>query len=408
MTNDTVLIIGAGPVGVLNALGLARRGIRVELYERQQEVIQSPRAMVYHWSVLDGLERLGLYEDAVEAGFLKQDYTYKVHKTGEEIDFGLQVLEGRVSHPHNLHLGQHRLVEIALRHLAQLESATVHWGHALVGVRQDQDTVTAVFDGPHGPVEATGGWLIGADGATSRVRRSVGLEFEGFTWPERFVATNIRYPFEAKGFSQTTNLIDDVYGAIISKIDNTGDTGLWRYTYCESAELPEETVTERMPAFFDAILPDEQRPEVEAFSPYRMHQRAASSFRAGRVLLAGDAAHATNPTGGLGLTSGLFDTYVLEEALAAVIRGEAAEEVLDRYAELRRRVFLDEVNPAAARNKSLVYHSDDPARLEQALQGLRRLPIDDDAARERLMFVKTLETPSLVSAAQKSTEHITA
>jgi 3-(3-hydroxy-phenyl)propionate hydroxylase/6-hydroxy-3-succinoylpyridine 3-monooxygenase len=236
----------------------------------------------------------------------------------------------------------------------------------------------------------------------------VGLEFEGFTWPERFVATNIRYPFEAKGFSQTTNLIDDVYGAIISKIDNSGTTGLWRYTYCESADLPEETVTDRMPDFFAAILPDDERPEVEAFSPYRMHQRAASSFRAGRVLLAGDAAHATNPTGGLGLTSGLFDTYVLEEALAAVIRGEAGEEVLDRYAEERRRIFVEKVNPTAAGNKSLVYHSDDPARLEEALRGLRRLEADDEAARKRLMFVKSLETPSLVAGAQKLTEGATA
>ncbi|GGG47402.1 hypothetical protein GCM10011374_07250 [Kocuria dechangensis] len=408
MTNDTVLIVGAGPVGVLNALGLARRGIQVELYERQQEVVQSPRAMVYHWSVLDGLERLGVYEDAVAAGFLKQDYTYKVHRTGEEINYGLQVLEGRVRHPHNLHLGQHRLAEIALRHLAELDSATVHWGHSLVDVRQDEDTVTAVLEGPDGPVEATGRWLIGADGAGSRVRRSVGLEFEGFTWPERFVATNIRYPFEAKGFSQTTNLIDDVYGAIISKIDNSGTTGLWRYTYCESADLPEETVTDRMPDFFAAILPDDEHPEVEAFSPYRMHQRAASSFRAGRVLLAGDAAHATNPTGGLGLTSGLFDTYVLEEALAAVVRGEAGEEVLDRYAEERRRIFVEKVNPAAAGNKSLVYHSDDPVRLEEALRGLRRLAADDDAARERLMFVKSLETPSLVPGAQQLTEGATA
>lgn len=403
MTKDAVLIVGAGPVGVLNALGLARRGIQVELYEREQEVVQSPRAMVYHWSVLDGLERLGVYEDAVAAGFLKQDYTYKVHKTGEEIHFGLKVLQGRVRHPHNLHLGQHRLAEIALRHLAELDHATVHWGHSLVDVRQDQDTVKAVFDGPDGPVEATGGWLIGADGAGSRVRRSVGLDFEGFTWPERFVATNIRYPFEAKGFSQTTNLIDDVYGAIISKIDSSGDTGLWRYTYCESADLPEETVPERMPEFFAAILPDTDRPEVEAFSPYRMHQRAASSFRAGRVLLAGDAAHATNPTGGLGLTSGLFDTYVLEEAIAAVVCGDAGEDVLDRYAQERRRVFVDKVTPAASANKRLVYHSDDLQRLEEDLQGLRRLQTDDDAARERLMFVKSLETPSLVSGIERAT-----
>jgi 3-(3-hydroxy-phenyl)propionate hydroxylase len=76
---------------------------------------------------------------------------------------------------------------------------------------------------------------------------------------------------------------------------------------------------------------------------------------------------------------------------------------LDRYAYERRRVFVEKVTPAASANKRLVYHSDDPQRLEEDLQGLRRLQTDDDAARERLMFVKSLETPSLVSGIERAT-----
>jgi 2-polyprenyl-6-methoxyphenol hydroxylase-like FAD-dependent oxidoreductase len=83
------------------------------------------------------------------------------------------------------------------------------------------------------------------------------------------------------------------------------------------------------------------------------------------VLLAGDAAHATNPTGGLGLTGGMFDTFVLQEALAAVIRGEADEAVLDEYARERRRVFLEVISPAAVENKRLIFHSSDPERLRR-------------------------------------------
>ncbi|WP_336714470.1 FAD-dependent oxidoreductase [Arthrobacter sp. USHLN218] len=393
-----VLIVGAGPVGILNALGLARAGVPVAVFERAAEVVQSPRAMVYHWSVLDGLERLGLFEDATARGFLKQDYTYKVFKTGEEINYGLKSLEGRVKHPYNLHLGQNVLVEIALEHLSRYPHAEVFWNHKFVGVEQAADSVTASFETPIGAATATGSWLIGADGAGSRVRQSQGIDFEGITWPERFVATNIRYPFEAAGYSQTTMLIDDRYGAIISKIDNSGDTGLWRYTYCEDASLPEEQVTERMPGYFASIVEDPENVVVEAFSPYSMHQRAAASFRSGRVLLAGDAAHATNPTGGLGLTSGLFDTYVLAEALAAVIRGEAEGTVLDEYARERRRVFTEVVNPAASNNKRLVYHSSDPVLLEEDLAALRRLRTDEDAVVKRLLFPKSLETASLIGA----------
>ena len=98
-TTPTVLIVGAGPVGILNALGLARAGVNVQVFERGTGIAMAPRAMVYHWSVLDGLERMGLLEDAAERGFLKQDYTYKVHKTGEEIHFGLGSLEGHRQAP---------------------------------------------------------------------------------------------------------------------------------------------------------------------------------------------------------------------------------------------------------------------------------------------------------------------
>ncbi|MCW2698332.1 MAG: monooxygenase, FAD-binding [Modestobacter sp.] len=395
---ESVLVVGAGPVGALNALGLARAGVPVTLVDRAPGVARSPRAAVYHWSVLDGLERLGVYEQAVRRGFLKQDYEYRVHATGERIRYGLRSLEELVAHPYNLHLGQHVLVEVVLAELARFGHAEVRWGSELVDLDQDGDHVRATLAGPGGTTTLAAGWLIGADGAGSGVRRALGMEFEGTTWPERFVATNVRYPFAERGFAQTTFLVDDVYGAVIAKLDDSPGGGLWRYTYCEDAALPEDEVLERMPGFLDAVLPDPTGFELVAFAPYRMHQRAAPRFREGRVLLAGDAAHATNPTGGLGLTGGLFDTFVLQEALAAVVQGRAGEEVLDEYARERRRVFVELVSPVASDNKRLVYHSSDPGRLAADLAALRRLEHDEQAAVDRLMFTKSLETRSLVGA----------
>jgi 3-(3-hydroxy-phenyl)propionate hydroxylase len=289
-------------------------------------------------------------------------------------------------------------VQIALDELAAHDHAGVLWGHELVALDQHGDGVTATFTTPHGEVTHAGGWLVGADGAGSGVRRAIGLGFEGTTWSERFVATNVRYPFQARGFAQTTFVIDDVHGAVIAKLDDGPGGGLWRYTYCEDAALPESGVRERMPEVFSAVLPDPEGLEVVAYAPYRMHQRAATSFRDGRVLLAGDAAHATNPTGGLGLTGGMFDTFVLQEALAAVVRGEVEESVLDEYARERRRVFLEVASPAATENKRLVFHSSDPARLERDLAGLRRLEADEDAVVSRLLFTKSMETRSLIGA----------
>jgi 3-(3-hydroxy-phenyl)propionate hydroxylase/6-hydroxy-3-succinoylpyridine 3-monooxygenase len=119
-------------------------------------------------------------------------------------------------------------------------------------------------------------------------------------------------------------------------------------------------------------------------------------MRDGRVLLAGDAAHATNPTGGLGLTSGMLDTFVLYDALAAVIGGAVGAEVLDRYSEERLRVFTEIASPQASEWKRLVFHSDDPERLEGDLGMLRTVAADADARREGFLSMQALKTPSLV------------
>jgi 3-(3-hydroxy-phenyl)propionate hydroxylase/6-hydroxy-3-succinoylpyridine 3-monooxygenase len=393
MTRDEVLIVGAGPVGLLNALGLARAGVKVTLLEREPYIVDSPRAVVYHWSVLDGLERLGLLDEAQTIGFPKQDYSYLVFRTKEMISWTLEPLSAVTSHPYNVHLGQNKLAEIALKHLQRMPNFSVHWNTSFTGLTQDASGVTVSAQTPEGPREFRVGWVIGADGAGSSVRHALDLSFDGMTWPERFVATNIYYDFEQDGYARSTLMIDPKYGAIIAKIDNAG---LWRCTYCEDAALPEERVLERMPEYFKVILSRPEARRLAMHSPYRMHQRTAPRYRVGRVVLAGDAAHATNPTGGFGLTGGLFDTFVLYEALAAVIHGDVGDDVLNRYSDERRRVFLEYSSPRATENKRLIYHSHDPVRLEQDLQRLRRLETDKDFLLETLTFTRQLETPSLL------------
>jgi 2-polyprenyl-6-methoxyphenol hydroxylase-like FAD-dependent oxidoreductase len=393
MSDDSVLVAGAGPVGLLTALGLARSGVRVTVLESEPAIVNSPRAIVYHWSVLDGLERLGILEDAKRIGLVKQDYMYRIFRTGESICWSLTALADHTAHPYNIHLGQNRLAEVALEHLRRLPGTSVLWNTRVTGLVQDASGVTVQASTPEGPRELRAGWVVGADGARSAVRQALALEFPGTTWPERFVATNVRYDFRRLGLALATLMIDPQYGAIIVKIDNSG---LWRCTYCEDASLPEEGVLERMPAYFRAILEPGTGYELMQYSPYRMHQRAAERFHVGRVVLAGDAAHVTNPTGGLGLTSGMFDCFVLYEALAAVIHREIGDEVLDRYSDERRRIFWERASPQACENKRLIYHSRDPARLDQDLQTLRRFATDKDFVIERSMFTKRLESPSLL------------
>ena len=120
--------------------------------------------------------------------------------------------------------------------------------------------------------------------------------------------------------------------------------------------LPEDLSCSVCNMVYAAIVPGADY-TIERATPYRMHQRSAPRYRVGRVALVGDAAHVTNPTGGLGLTSGLFDSFALYPALAAVISDGADAPLLDRYSDSRRDIFLNLISPQAIANKRLIYHA---------------------------------------------------
>lgn len=395
MERENVLIVGAGPVGLVTALGLARSGIGVTVLEREGGIGRAPRAMVDFYSVLPGFDALGFGDDVRARGVKGEKLSHLVHATGERITFELDALTGHVPYPFNVHMGQDKLSEILLEHLATYTQVKILRNTRAVALVQDASGVTVDVETADGPGRLRTGWVVGADGSNSAVRRSLGLEFQGITWPERFVATNVVYDFEALGYADANMVIDPELGAIVARIDNTG---LWRCTYSESSYLPEEGIADRMKTYFAALLPERDQPEVVSWSPYRMHQRTSETLRLGRVVLAGDAAHVTNPTGGLGLTSGFYDAFVLHEALAAIIHGDANSSVLDDYSEQRRRSFLEGASPAASELKRLVYHSHDPRQLARDLEGLRAVAGDPAKTRAQLAFVANLATPSLLQA----------
>ncbi|MBT2135392.1 FAD-dependent monooxygenase [Croceibacterium sp. LX-88] len=389
-----VIVVGGGPTGFITALGLAQAGAEVLLIEAGDAVIDSPRAAVYHWSTLEGLERLGIREEAERTGFPKQDYLWLVRQTGERIAYDLSVLKNTTQFPYNIHLGQDRLAEIARDRLEALPNAEVRFGTRMERLAQDAGGVTLTTDRVE---ELRARWVVGADGAGSEVRHQLGLAFEGFTWPERFVATNVYHDFESADYGLSTMVIDDKWGAVIVKIARDG---LWRCTYMEDASLPEDSFLDRVPAAYEHLLAGNGGYKLDRAAPYKMHQRCAETFRKGRVMLAGDAAHVTNPTGGFGLTTGLFDAFSLWPTLAAVVLDEADPMLLNRWADDRRRVYLERTSPQATAYKRFVFHANGGGvELEMALKGMRAMSRDPDVRLQRLMFTKGLETASPVEGA---------
>jgi len=204
-----------------------------------------------------------------------------------------------------------------------------------------------------------GDWLIGADGARSTVRTLSEIEFEGFTWPDRYMATNLEFDFHRhKGYGDAIFLIDPTDWALICRVDQGP---LWRVTYGESGSISDEEALARVETRLAHFTGTSDFKVVHA-SPYRVHERAATSFRKGRVLLAGDAAHAVNPLGGQGLTAGILDARELVDTLGGVIAGKYSEQALDYYATERRRAVTEISMNFSKSMKRLVQEADPDAR----------------------------------------------
>jgi 3-(3-hydroxy-phenyl)propionate hydroxylase len=395
MSADSVIIVGAGTVGLITALGLARAGVPVRVLEAAESVPDGAPDMVYSWSVLGELARLGVLADCQQRGLAAPKFAYKVPKTGETLWFDLSVLEGETPYPFNLHVGQREMTEVLLRHLALFPHAQVEWGTTVLDLTQDDAGVSVAVGASGGVRTYSSEWIVGADGARSIVRRRLGLGLAGMTWPDRLVSVNLRFDFETLGFPYAGWQIDPVHGAVLAKVSPDGP---WRYTYAEDRTLPEEGVGERARHVLAQVLPDAAGEGVEGVYPYRIHQRTADRYRVGRALLAGDAAHLTNPTRVLGMTSGLFDAFSLTEALAAVIVDGHDDEILDRYSSIRHRNFQLHVSPASSVAKELVFPFHQVSGQPERLRELRAIASAPSAIRDYLLDDIRCGTPSLLTS----------
>lgn len=392
----TVLIVGAGPVGMINALGLARAGVDVIVIETHPGIVPDPRAMTYHWTVHEGMERLGLLDDMLTEGFKVPEMCYRIFATGEVIRLDIGAIGDYTPYPYAISLGQDQLEALVFKHLADYPDVRIHWNTTMTELVQDAHGVTVTAERDGQPVTYRADWVIGADGGRSRVRKAIGVAFPGMTWPQRFIATNVVYDFEKYGWSVVNYLVDPGYGAVVAKVTRSG---IWRVTFSEDASGTLEGIEDRIRAFYARVFPGPEPYELKLYSVYNMHQRCVEKMRVGRVMLAGDAAHLTNPTNGFGLVSGMLDSQVLYEALAAVVKGVVDADVLDQYSRDRRRAFEEIASPSSVETKRLVFHSDDPERFKADLERMRRVASEPELLRQQLMIGHRMQTPSLVRPA---------
>jgi 3-(3-hydroxy-phenyl)propionate hydroxylase len=391
---EPVLIAGAGPVGVVSALALARAGVAVEVFEAQADVDTSPRAATTHPATLEMIADLGLIDDYIAQGLVARMFQFWDRPTGRKIaEFDHDVLKGDARFPFVVQTEQHKLASMAIRRLRDL-GVPVHVSTRVDAVDPSDQGVRLTVTGPKGTREIVGSYLIGADGGRSTVRKALGIEFEGYTFPERFLVLTTPYDFAAEqGFCFRNYIADPEAWTNLFKVAGDDGRGLWRAVFptlpgeTDEHVLSDEAVQGRMQKFF----PKRGAYDIVHRNLYNVHQRVAQTFRQGRCFLAGDAAHVNNPIGGLGLNSGIHDATELSTLLAAVCRGAAPADALDRYERRRRPLNIEFVQQQTIANKKRLEEKD-PAVREANFEALRKTAADPAAHRAFLLRTSLIDS----------------
>lgn len=379
------------------ALALRAQDIPVVLCEAEPGLTHDLRAGSFHPPTLEFMAPYGITAKMLETGIKVRHWQIR-NKPGDIVaEFDLGLLADVTPYPHRLHLEQHKLTPIQLDLLKREGGAEIRFGTKITGFTQHADGVTVAVEANGAAKTIEGSWLIGADGGRSVVRKELGVEFEGFTWPEIFVVVSTPHDFGAHGFARNCYIVDPEFGALF-KVPDTGPPGLWRLAYPGDPDESDDALLEasRVEAALQRFLKKPEPYEIRYKSTYRVHQRVAATFRVGRVLLAGDAAHLNNPLGGFGLNSGIHDAVNLCDKLARHWRGEP-EELLDLYSRQRRAATVEQVQAMSIRNKRMMEERDPQVQRTHLLE-MVATAANPQKAREFML------NTSMISALKRANE----
>ena len=393
MQRRNIIVVGAGPVGTVAALACAQKGREaghtVTLLEAQARIDDSPRASTTQPPTLEIIAQLGLIDEYLRVGLLSRTFQFWDRPTRQmvaEFDFGR--LKDETAFPYVVQTEQHKLANMAIAQLRRMNNVEVRLGERVNTVSQT-GTSAIVTTASGQTIEAD--YVIGADGGRSTIRKALGIEFEGYTWPERFLVITTKFDFQAAlGCCMRTYMADPSEWTNLFKVAGDDLKGRWRAVFnTREDEKDEEALSDAsVRARLSRIYVPEKQRDYLHLNLYAVHQRVARNFRQGRVFLCGDAAHVNNPIGGLGLNSGIHEAWHLSDVLHRALGDESAD--LDEYERTRRPLNIKYVQEQTVANKKRLEERE-PGQRAKRFAELRAMADDPKRHKAFLMRAALLE-----------------
>jgi len=384
------VIAGGGPVGLVAALQLSHYGIPVLVLEAGKELALDLRASTFHPPTLDILDPYDVTQQLIDQGLRAPSWQYRDRETGERAEFDLGLIKDVTGHPYRVQCEQHKLTRILLDLLCKRDNFEIWFDAKVTGVGQDDSLAWAMTSRNGAEVKAAGRYLIGADGSNSAVRQTLGLGFDGVTYPEWFVQGTTTFEFR-----------DHIpYLSLINYVSDSNEwfvllrvVGQWRALFpSREGESPEEALTDAaIQKRLNGVLKRSEPYPLTHKTIYRVHQRVVTTYNIGRIFLAGDSAHLNNPLGGMGMNGGIHDATNLTGKIAQVWQGKADERVFDQYTRQRQPIAVEFVQAQAERNRQLLRERDPEVRMTRFRETVKTAN-DPALARQFLLRSSMIES----------------
>ncbi|MEP3225591.1 MAG: NAD(P)/FAD-dependent oxidoreductase [Parasphingorhabdus sp.] len=392
-----VVIAGAGPVGSVAAYYLAMNGIDVILLESGVDCALDLRASTFHPPTLEMLDQFGITEKLIARGLKAPIYHFRERKTGEVIDFDMTEIADETRFPYRIQCEQYHLSRMLSEAVLAQPGADVKFSHRLVGFNQDQDGVDIYAESPTDILQIRADFLIGADGSNSIVRKWLDVDFDGFTYPEKFLCYTTEERLEDKlpNLCHVNYVSDPNEWMVLLKVPS-----LWRVLVPAKEEQPDAELLadHKKNDVFDRLLGDGAGVATEHRTIYRVHQRVAKKFVHDRVSIIGDAAHLNNPIGGFGMNSGIHDAFNLCDKLVRIYNDAAdADSMLGLFERQRHKTTHDFIQAQTIRNMEYLSEGEDGVH-DKRKEEMMRLHDDPEARRGFLLRQSMIESLELEKA----------